>query len=120
MTEIPNMRGVVILLLRCQADRSQYVGQMVCSTTARRMVVGGGGGTRGSRPGRGQLQQVVGGTQQGPFALHVGEPPQQELAKAARVFDEPEDRLHRLLAQSIAAPPPPASQLPPHRCRART
>jgi len=114
MVEIPNVRGVVIIPLRGQSDRPQYAGQTVCSTAARRLV-GGWVRTLGSRADRSQLQQVVGGTQQGPFALHVGEPPQQQLAEAARVFDEPEDRLYGLLAQPIPAPPPAAPQLTPHR-----
>jgi len=41
-----------------------------------------------------QFQQIVGGTDQGPLALHVLDASEQEGPKASRLLDLPEGRLH--------------------------
>src|SRR5258707_4543754 len=48
-----------------------------------------------------QLQEVVGGADQGPFGTHFLYAPQQELAEAACLFDLSEHRFHHLLSQSV-------------------
>jgi hypothetical protein len=60
-------------------------------------VDAGSGGAGGK-----QLGQVVGGADERPFGLDLGEPAQQELAEAAGVLELAEHRLDRLLAQPVA------------------
>ena len=50
-----------------------------------------------------QLPEIVDGTEQRPLLADPGETPPEELAKAARVLDLPEDRLDDRLAPRIAA-----------------
>src|SRR5258705_9016453 len=50
-----------------------------------------------------QLPEIVDGTEQRPLLADPGEAPPEELAKAARVLDLPEDRLDDRLTPRIAA-----------------
>lgn len=57
----------------------------------------------GSAAGLCQLQQVVGGADQRPFASDLIEPSHQELSEASGLLDLPEHRLDHLLPEAIAA-----------------
>src|SRR5213593_1617002 len=59
--------------------------------------------------------QIVRRAHQTPFALDLGEAPEQKLPEAARVLDDPEDGLHRPLAQPVPTAPAAPLQPPPHR-----
>src|SRR6266704_6694074 len=48
-----------------------------------------------------QLQEVVGGADDGPLCTHFLDAAQQELAEAACLFDLSEHRFHYLLSQSV-------------------
>src|SRR3972149_3211646 len=71
-----------------------------------------------------ELAEVEGRAQQGPLALDLGEPPQQELAKPQGLFQLPEDRLrrgHELAVVVLAplSPHPPVAALAPRQARRR-
>src|SRR5205807_10436097 len=99
------------------------------SATAHRASAGGQscGGPSDRNVGRGaptschrlrQQLHIVRGADQAPFALDLLEPPQQKLPEAARVLDDPEDGLHRALAQPVPTAPaasPPSPPPPPHQ-----
>ena len=53
--------------------------------------------------GSGELGEVVGGADQGPFGLHFLDASQQELPEPPCLFDLSEDRLDGLFSPSIAA-----------------
>src|SRR5262245_61639525 len=53
--------------------------------------------------GAGELGEVVGGTDQGPFGLYVVDATQQKLSEPSCLLDLSEHRLDHLLAQAIAA-----------------
>ena len=53
--------------------------------------------------GSGELGEVVGGADQGPFGPHFVDAAQQELPEAPCLFDLSEYRLDGLLSQSVAA-----------------
>src|ERR1700692_5114728 len=57
----------------------------------------------GQIPPLGQLEEVVGGTDDGPLGAHFFEAAQQELAETAGLFDLSEHRLGQLLAQPVGA-----------------
>src|SRR5665213_3704229 len=63
----------------------------------------------------GQLQQVVNGADQAPFALRLLDAAQHELAEPSSLFDLAEDRLNDRLAQPVPAAPTGPSQLGAHR-----
>src|ERR1700739_4467586 len=50
-----------------------------------------------------QLEEVVDGADQRPFASDLVEAPQQELPEASGMFDLPEHRLNDLFAQPVSA-----------------
>src|SRR6478672_7821051 len=53
------------------------------------------------RPGR--VSEVMDGADHRPFALHLLDSPQEELAEPSRLLDLSEYRLDHLLAQAVAA-----------------
>src|SRR5207244_9868884 len=63
---------------------------------------------RSSGPCGRQLVQVVRRGDKAPLARDLRGTAQEELPEAPDVFHDPEHRLHRSLAQSVTAPPPPA------------
>ncbi len=75
---------------------------------------GCGDGKRSSAHRRFQVQEVVGGADQAPFALHFPQSPQQELSKAPGVLDLPEHRFYHLFAQPVAAFPATLSEFAVH------
>jgi len=58
-----------------------------------------------SPQGRPELQDIVRGADQRPFAPHLSQPAQQELQEATSLLDLPEHQLHDGLAPSIQTPP---------------
>src|ERR1019366_1520816 len=66
-----------------------------------------------------QLQQIVYGTDQTPFALDLFQTSQQKLSEAACLLDLPKDRFGQRLAQPVATAPPGTRELGAHRCHAR-
>src|ERR1700676_2299323 len=65
-------------------------------------------------PGSGELGEVVGGADQGPFGLHFLDASQQKLPEPPCLFDLSEDRLHGLLPEAISASPSCPLQPVPH------
>src|SRR5690242_8336152 len=61
-----------------------------------------------------ELEKVVADTHQGPFLLHARQPATEKLAKAAGVFDLPEDRFDDRLATPVQAPPAHGGEGPLH------
>ena len=64
--------------------------------------------------GLGELGEVVGDADQRPFRTHVLDAVQQELARAACLFDLPEHRFYNLLSEAVAAASAGSFQLSSH------
>ena len=67
-----------------------------------------------------ELEEVVGGADEGPLAFDLGAAPQQELSEATSKFDLTEDGLDDLLAKAVARAMPTLTEFFPHRSRQRT
>ena len=61
-----------------------------------------------------QLERVVAGADEGPFALGLLQSPPEELAEAPARLDLAEDRFHRLHPPGVTLAAPPGLQLPTH------
>lgn len=88
--------------------------------TASLPTSGGAGGAesclsrRRPLPAPGQLEQVVARADQRPLGLDFREAAQEELAEAARPFDEAEDRFDDALAPGVERAAALGLQLPAH------
>ena len=56
----------------------------------------------------------MGGTDQMPLSLHLGQPPQEELPEAHGLFDLTEHRFHHLFPESVGAAPASTLQFVAH------
>ena len=61
-----------------------------------------------------ELEDVVEGADEGPFASDFVDPAHEELAEASGLLDLPEHRLDDLLSETVAAAPPAALETLAH------